>query len=117
MTGRAKLKKVIPAKYRKITSAVEILMNRYVKGDPAKERFIEEELLRLDIAQQVYDLRREFNMTQADLAGAIGTTPSVISRLEDADYRGHSLTMLKRIAIALNKDLEVRFVDRKKKTR
>jgi hypothetical protein len=37
----------------------------------------------------------------------IGTTQSVISRLEDADYRGHSLRMLARIAAALNQRLTV----------
>jgi hypothetical protein len=34
----------------------------------------------------------------------------VICRLEDADYEGHSLTMLYRIAAALNHRVEVRFV-------
>jgi hypothetical protein len=33
----------------------------------------------------------------------------VISRLEDADYDGHSLKMLLRIAAALNQQLEVHF--------
>ena len=40
----------------------------------------------------------------------MGTTPSVISRLEDDDYEGHSLAMLRRIASALNKRVEIRFV-------
>jgi hypothetical protein len=40
----------------------------------------------------------------------IGTTASVISRLEDADYEGHSLAMLRRIAAALDKRVEIRFV-------
>jgi len=35
---------------------------------------------------------------------------SVISRLEDADYDGHSLAMLRRIASALEKRVEIRFV-------
>ncbi|NLX21224.1 MAG: transcriptional regulator, partial [Phycisphaerae bacterium] len=39
-----------------------------------------------------------------------GTTPSVISRLEDADYQGHSLSMLRRIAAALNQRVEIRFI-------
>jgi hypothetical protein len=39
----------------------------------------------------------------------VGTTQSVISRLEDADYEGHSLPMLQRIAAALHKRLDVRF--------
>jgi hypothetical protein len=34
----------------------------------------------------------------------------VISRLEDADYEGHSLPMLRKIAHALNKRIEMRFV-------
>jgi transcriptional regulator with XRE-family HTH domain len=50
-------------------------------------------------------------LTQQQLAERIGTTPSVISRLESADYRGHSLSMLRRIADALGKRVELRFVD------
>ena len=38
------------------------------------------------------------------------TTASVICRLEDADYEGHSLAMLNRIAAALNRRVEIRFV-------
>jgi hypothetical protein len=34
----------------------------------------------------------------------------VIARLEDADYEGHSLTMLQRIAAALEQRLEVKVV-------
>jgi predicted transcriptional regulator len=44
------------------------------------------------------------------LARKVGTTQSVISRLEDADYDGHSLAMLRRIASALEKRVEIRFV-------
>jgi predicted transcriptional regulator len=46
-------------------------------------------------------------LTQEQLAERIGTTQSVISRLEDCDYDGHSLSMLNRIAGALNKRLTV----------
>ena len=45
----------------------------------------------------------------------MGTTPSVISRLEDDDYAGHSLAMLRRVAAALNKRVEIRFVPLKGK--
>ncbi len=38
-----------------------------------------------------------------------------ICRLEDADYEGHSLSLLKRIAAALNKRLEIRFVPTRKR--
>ena len=36
-------------------------------------------------------------LSQKELAALIGTTQSVISRLEDSDYGGRSLTMLERI--------------------
>ena len=45
----------------------------------------------------------------------VGTTPSVISHIEDDDYEGHSLSMLRRIAAALNKRVEIRLVPRKPK--
>ena len=43
----------------------------------------------------------------------IGTTQSVISRLEDADNDGHSLTMLSRIASALDQKLTIVMTARK----
>ena len=42
---------------------------------------------------------------------------SVICRIEDADYHGHSLAMLRRVADALNKRVELRFVDAKPKSK
>jgi hypothetical protein len=46
----------------------------------------------------------------------VGTTPSVISRLEDADYERHSLAMLRRIAVALGQRVEIRFESVKRAT-
>ena len=64
----------------------------------------------LEVAQMIYDARTKAGMSQRDLAELIGTRQSVIARLEDADYRGHSLTMLQRIGNALGQRLELRFV-------
>ena len=50
---------------------------------------------------------------QAELAKRVGTTQSVISRLENADYKGRSLTMLQRIASALNHQIELRLIPAK----
>ena len=57
----------------------------------------------------IYTARQSAGLTQRRLAEAIGTNEQVISQLEDADYRGHSLTMLQRIARALDLELEIRF--------
>ena len=62
------------------------------------------------IAQMIYDARSAAGMTQTELAKAVGTTQSVISQLEDADYDGHSLSMLRRIARALHRRIEIRMV-------
>jgi len=58
----------------------------------------------------LYRLRIEAGLTQMALAKMVGTTASVISRLEDADYRGHSLSMLRRITQALGWRIELRLV-------
>jgi transcriptional regulator with XRE-family HTH domain len=48
--------------------------------------------------QMVREMREDAGFTQIELAKKVGTTQSVIARLEDAKYTGHSLTMLERIA-------------------
>jgi transcriptional regulator with XRE-family HTH domain len=62
------------------------------------------------VARKIAALRTEAGVTQRQLAKLIGTTASVICRLEDADYEGHSLAMLNRIAGALNKRVDIRFL-------
>jgi ribosome-binding protein aMBF1 (putative translation factor) len=57
-------------------------------------------LRRIDLALLVLEMREEAGLTQAGLAKRVGTTQSVIARLEDAEYTGHSLLMLERIAEA-----------------
>jgi transcriptional regulator with XRE-family HTH domain len=52
-------------------------------------------------------MRNAAGLSQQQLAELIGTTQSVISRLEDADYEGRSLSLLERIATALNQKLTV----------
>src|SRR5277367_3487830 len=57
-------------------------------------------LHQIDLALLVREMREDAGLTQAELAKKVGTTQSVIARLEDAEYTGHSLTMLERIATA-----------------
>jgi transcriptional regulator with XRE-family HTH domain len=64
----------------------------------------------LGVAQMIYDARTEAGLTQGQLGWLIGTTQSVISRLEDSAYEKHSLSMLQRIAEALHRRIEIRFV-------
>ncbi len=91
-------------KKEKTTDAVTILRNRYVKDDPERRASIEAERVNAQVARMVHDLRVEAGLTQAELAEILATTQSVISRLEDSDYQGHSLSMLNRIASALKQN-------------
>ncbi len=58
----------------------------------------------------IYEACTDAGLSQTQLAKLIGRTQSVISRLEDADYDGHSLAVLQRIADALHRRLEVRLI-------
>ena len=89
------------------TSAVDILRERYIGDDLEREVSIREERVNAEVARTIYKIRKESRLTQKELAKMVNTTQSVISRLEDADYEGHSLKMLNRIAMALNHQLRV----------
>lgn len=91
------------AKPKSTTNAVAILRNRYLKGRPKRKASVERERVHAQIARLIYDMRTEAGLSQRKLASLIGTTQSVISRLEDADYEGQSLLMLNRVAEALHK--------------
>jgi len=95
------------AKPEETSDAVEILRRRYVKNDPERRASVEAERVNAQVAQLIHDLRVDAGLTQAEVAELVGTTQSVISRLEDADYEGHSLSMLNRIARALNQKMTV----------
>jgi ribosome-binding protein aMBF1 (putative translation factor) len=100
---------------RKFNSpALQHTYDRYIGKDPKRVEEYEEEVINADIARKVYDLRTKAGLSQRQLAKKLGTTASVICRLEDADYEGHSLSMLKRIAEALDKRVEIRFVPAKR---
>ena len=94
---------------RKTRNANEIL-ERLTGDDPELREMIAEEAVNAQVSRMIYDARMAAGLTQKQLADMIGSQQSVIARLEDADYEGHSLSMLRRIAEALDQKLEVRFV-------
>ncbi len=91
------------------TDALEALKERY-GHEPGFEEGVEEAREQMKIAQLIYDARTEAGLTQKQLADLIGSRQSVISRLEQADYEGYSIPLLRRIANALNKRVELQMV-------
>ncbi len=95
---------------KKTSDAVEILHRRYLQGKPGRQAAVAEARASVAVARKVYELRTKAGLSQRELAKLVGTTASVICRLEDDDYEGHSLAMLLRIATALDQRVEIRFV-------
>ena len=90
------------------TDAVRILEST-IRDDPIARARVAKEELGLRIAEGLLAARTAAGMSQQQLALRAGTTQSVISRVEDAEYRGHSLELLQRIASALELELDVTF--------
>lgn len=100
----------MPGKNRFKSGALQYAYNRYVGKDERRKISFEGELASAEIASQIFTLRAKAGISQRELAARVGTTASVICRLEDADYEGHSLSMLRRIAGALGKQVKIRFI-------
>lgn len=100
----------MPKQRKPTTDAVGIMHRLIYEGKPARLKALEEARANEEIARKIHELRTKAGLTQAQLARLVGTTASVICRLEDADYEGHSLAMLRRIAGALNQRVEIAFV-------
>lgn len=60
-----------------------------------------------DVALQLATLRKQAGLSQKDLARKLKTSQQQISRLESPAYEGHSLSMLRRAAHALNAEVRV----------
>lgn len=94
---------------KRVVSASDVL-NREFGREASYRAGLAEERAKLQAARAIYDARTAAGLTQQELARRVGTTQSVIARLEDADYDGHTLKMLNRIAAALDRTVEVRLV-------
>jgi len=78
------------------------------KGEPSSEARagIEQDL---DLGQLIYDLRTDAGLSQRQLAERMGTTQSVISRLEEGGGARNRIDTLARVATALNRHLVLSF--------
>ena len=92
------------------TSDAMKIIDRITGDDAELGDMIAEETVNIRVARLIYEARTAAKLTQQELADLIGSKQPVIARLEDADYEGHSLSMLDRIATALGKRVEISFV-------
>jgi transcriptional regulator with XRE-family HTH domain len=92
----------------KTSDALKII-DGLTSDDSEMENLIREASLNAIVAELIYEARTSRGLTQKQLADRVGTKQSAIARLEDADYDGHSLSMLQKIAGALNQKVEIKF--------
>lgn len=95
-----------------ITKNLPEVIHRRLASDPALAAAVEAERVSANIGAEIYEARTRAGLSQKGLAELVGMHQSAIARLEDADYGGHSLKTLQRIAFALGKRVQVAFVDR-----
>jgi ribosome-binding protein aMBF1 (putative translation factor) len=81
-----------------------------IDKDPELLAMLKDSSVIAQVSMIIYDVRKQAGLTQRQLADLVGTTRSVNARLEDADYDGHSLSMLARIASALGQKLEIKML-------
>jgi ribosome-binding protein aMBF1 (putative translation factor) len=93
----------------KTNDALTILA-RTIGEDADMRQMIAEETLKAQIARMIYEARTAAGLTPRALAARVGTTPSVITRLEEADVDRDALFLLHRIAAALGHALDMRLV-------
>lgn len=96
------------------SKALQHVFEQIVGDDPEKIAAFEQEqddvLTQMEASQLLYEMRTAAGLSQRELAKRVGTTASVICRMEDADYDGHTLAMLRGIAHALGRRIELRAV-------
>jgi DNA-binding XRE family transcriptional regulator len=92
------------------SAALTYVYKKYYAGSRKRQNQLQAARTGAAVARKICELRIQAGLSQRELARLVGTTASVICRLEDDDYDGHSLTMLYRIAAALNQRVDIRFV-------
>lgn len=85
------------------SEALGYLYERYYKDHPERLASLEREMVNVEVAERLYDLRTQLGLTQEELGSRVGVDASIIEDLEEADFDGDALLMLTRIAGAIGK--------------
>jgi transcriptional regulator with XRE-family HTH domain len=77
--------------------------------DSALGAAVEHERIKANVGAAIFEARTQAGLTQKELGARVGMRQSAIARLENADYEGHSVKSLERIASALGKRVSFAF--------
>jgi len=77
--------------------------------DPKFKSVYDEVSAKMNLGEQIAELRYKARMTQSELAKKVHTSRTAISRYESGDYDRYNMGTLARIAKALRKRLKISF--------
>ena len=80
-----------------------------VTSNPVTNEVYQQELARLEVANQILEARRKAHLSQSELAERIGTKQAGVARMERAGSTSFNLRTLAKIAQATGLRLVVRF--------
>lgn len=86
------------------------VMTKMFGAEPGWEKGVADATAAAEIAEEVYALRERHGLTQRELAARIGSSQSAVARMEDGEYRGHSMSVLRRMAAAVGEQVSFKFV-------
>jgi len=95
---------------QKVTRDLAEVIRRKLAKDAQLAAAVDDVRFDINVSEKIHEARLARGLTQKQLADVAGMKQSVIARLEDADYAGHTLSTLQRLSAALGMKLEVRFV-------
>ena len=90
-------------------SGTQVLFDRYYRGRPDRITGLKRTRKELALGRKIRAMREGRGLSQAQLARALKTRAPAISRIENADYDGHSLRILRKIADYFGQNLVVTF--------
>ncbi len=79
-------------------------------GDARWENEVAEATISAEIAEEIFALRERHQLTQQALATLIGSSQPAIARMENGEYHGHSIAVLRRMAAAVGERASFKFV-------
>jgi len=88
---------------------IENLKKEYIEKKSDIKDFYDQEEQRLKTAVKVMELRGQYHLSQRNLAEKAGVPQSTIARIENGSVNT-SVGMLGKIANAVDKELEVKFI-------
>ena len=89
------------------SQALRSLYDEHFRDNPERLASLQEEMLKAEIAQCLYDLRMGLNLSQQELAERVGIDATVISDIEETDFAGDSMEMLNKICTFLGTSVKV----------